>query len=193
MTTLSIGKLRGLQHCATTHGALAVFALDHRGSLRRALHPEAPDVTTPAEMITFKQDIVAALAPATSAVLLDPEIGAAQFDVAANPDEQVWQAACAELSETCSIPWVVLSAGVSYETYLRRVNIACQAGASGVAAGRAIWKEAVNLKAGERAAFLTGSARQRMARVTALCDARARPWQSFYDVPAIGDDWDERY
>lgn len=322
MTTLSIGKLRGLQHCATAHGALAVVALDHRGSLRRALHPEAPDSTTPAEMIALKQEIVAALAPATSAVLLDPEVGAAQciatgalpgavglivalestgytgdpnarqseilpgwsvaqakrmganavkllvyyhpdapiaaeievlvrqvaaecarqdillmleplsysldpavkklpsiekrrivietarrlvsdgvdvlkaefpLDVATDPDEQVWQAACAELSETCPVPWVVLSAGVSYETYLRQINIACRAGASGVAAGRAIWKEAVSLKAAERVTFLNGPARQRMARVTALCDALARPWQSFYDVPAIGDDWYERY
>ena len=67
MTTLSIGKYRGLQQCATERGAVAVFALDHRGNLRRALNPANPDSVSPAEMSAFKQQVVAALAPATSA------------------------------------------------------------------------------------------------------------------------------
>jgi tagatose-1,6-bisphosphate aldolase len=57
---------------------LAVFALDHRNNLRNALRSDAPDAVTPAEMAAFKQEVIAALAPVTSAVLLDPEVGAAQ-------------------------------------------------------------------------------------------------------------------
>ena len=37
MLELSIGKLRGLQQCATAQGALAVLALDHRQGLRKAM------------------------------------------------------------------------------------------------------------------------------------------------------------
>ena len=88
---------------------------------------------------------------------------------------------------------MVLSAGVSYETYLRQVAVACQAGASGVAVGRAVWKEVVGLTGPEQADFLQNVAQQRMRRVTALCDALARPWTEFYIPPEIGVDWYERY
>ncbi len=327
-TPLSIGKLRGLQQCATKRGSLAVFALDHRGNLRRALCPDAPDTVTPAEMSAFKQQVIGALAPAASAVLLDPEVGAAQgiasgalpgstglvvaveatgytgtpqarqsrilpgwsvekakrmganaikllvyyhpdsptapdievlvrqvaaacaqhdlpffleplsysldpalkklppaerrrvviktarrlvidgvdvlkaefpLDITAEPGEtaesgeQEWAAACAELSEASAAPWVLLSASVDYETYLRQVSVACQAGASGVAVGRAVWKEAANLTGQERVDFLQGQAYWRMRRVTALCDALARPWTDFYTSSNIGADWYERY
>ncbi|MFC1975474.1 tagatose 1,6-diphosphate aldolase, partial [Chloroflexota bacterium] len=322
MTTLTIGKLRGLQQCATRQGALAVMALDHRQGLRKAMRPEAPDTITATEMSAFKQQLVSALAPATSAVLLDPEVGGAQciasgalpghvglvmaveatgytgdpdarqsqilpgwsvakakrmgagaikllvyyhpdsptathietlvqqvaedcaredllffleplsyaldaaqkklssdekrrvvvetahrlvipgvdvlkaefpLDVATEPDERIWAEACAELSEASPVPWVVLSAGVSYETYLRQVAVACQAGASGVAVGRAVWKEVVNLAGQDQTNFLQNVACQRMQRVTALCDALARPWTDFYTPPEIGADWYERY
>ncbi len=76
MPELSIGKWRGLQQCATAQGALAVLALDHRQGLRKTMRPSAPDSVTPAELAAFKQEVVGALAPAASAVLLDPEVGA---------------------------------------------------------------------------------------------------------------------
>ncbi len=55
------------------------------------------------------------------------------LDFKANPDETVWAEACAELSAASAAPWVLLSASVDYDTYLRQVTIACNAGASGVA------------------------------------------------------------
>jgi tagatose 1,6-diphosphate aldolase len=78
MATLSLGKYRLLQQCSTSSGALAVLALDHRNNLRNALNPAAPDQVGDDRMIAFKQQVIGALAPAASAVLLDPEIGAAQ-------------------------------------------------------------------------------------------------------------------
>ncbi len=322
MTILSIGKLRGLQQCATEAGAITVFALDHRNNLRRALHPDAPERTTSQEMSAFKAEVVREVAPAASAVLLDPQVGAAQIiaanvlpggtglvsaveatgytgdpaarqsrilpgwsvakakrmganavkllvyyrpdaptaadietlvqqvaadcaaqdiplmleplsyslnpaqkklpnterrrvvietarrltlpgvdvlkaefplDVSIEPDERIWAAACAELSQASAAPWVLLSAGVSYETYLRQVAIACQQGASGVAAGRAVWKEAVELSGADRSDFLRRIAAPRMARLTDLCNALARPWTDFYRAESVGDDWYERY
>ena len=62
-----------------------------------------------------------------------------------------------------------------------------------MAVGRAVWKEAGELTGQARADFLQGEARQRMERVTALCNALARPWTDFYDVPEVEPDWYEKY
>lgn len=318
--TLSIGKMRGLQQCATSNGAFAVLALDHRNNLRKALRPEAPDTVTRDEMIAFKREIVAALAPASSSVLLDPEVSAAQciaggdlpgktgmivaleatgytgtptareseilpgwsvakaqriganavkllvyyhpdsttahtietlvaetarectahdlafileplsydpaqktlsaseryrviietarhltvpgvdilkaefpLDMATNPDDKAMADACRDLSAASVAPWILLSASVSFEVFLHQVTIACRAGASGVAAGRAVWQEAVQLSGEARGAFLRSTAYARLERLTDLCNALARPWTDFYAPIAIGENWYEQY
>ncbi len=73
-----LGTRRGLDACASARGTFTVLALDHRQNLRKELHPEAPDVTTFDEMVTFKRTVVRALAGHATGTLLDPEIGAAQ-------------------------------------------------------------------------------------------------------------------
>jgi len=78
MRTLSIGKIRSLQQCSTSNGAIAVLALDHRGNLRQMLNPSAPNSVTGEQLTGFKQQVVSALAPQATAVLLDAEFGAAQ-------------------------------------------------------------------------------------------------------------------
>ncbi len=76
--SLTIGKLRRLQQCSTPDGLFVIVALDHRDDLRRLLKPVEPESLSYAEMAAFKSEVVAALAPVSSAVLLDPEFGAAQ-------------------------------------------------------------------------------------------------------------------
>ncbi len=301
----SWGKVRRLQQCATPEGHLVVLAIDHRNNLRRALNPQDPAAVPDEVLAAFKREVVAALAPEASAVLLDPEYGLgpaieggalpgrvglivalertgytgaptarrsellpgwdpqraarvgasgvklliyyhpdastapqiealvrrvadaaaeaevplfleplsyspdparrrlppeerrrvvvetarrltaipgvdvlkAEFplDVAVVPDEAEWLDACRELTAASRVPWVLLSAGVDFDTYLRQVAVAGRAGASGVAVGRAVWKEAVGRPPEERSAFLATVARERMARVAALCRALARP------------------
>ncbi len=318
MPTTTIGKYRGLQALSTPRGAVSVLALDQRNNLRQALDPRDPASVSDAAMSAFKIDVVSAVAPAASATLLDPEVGAAQciaaaalpgrsglmvaleatgytggptarnsqilqgwsvaksralgadavklliyyhpgaetaaaieafvrevaaecraadltlcleplsyaldasqkklkgaemrevvietarrlvvpgvdvlkaefpLDITAEPDEHRWAEACAELTAASAAPWILLSAGVDYDTYLRQVRVACLAGASGVAAGRAVWKEATALTGPERAMFLRTTARERMARLTALCDALARPWSAHWQAPHIGEGW----
>ena len=75
---MTIGEIRRLQQCATPDGKLVILAVDHRGNLRRALNPRDPDAVSDEELVAFKRDVVAALAPAASAVLLDPEYGVEQ-------------------------------------------------------------------------------------------------------------------
>jgi tagatose 1,6-diphosphate aldolase len=322
MDTISIGKLRGLQQCATPRGGFAVMALDHRNNLRHVFQPDSPDPAGDLEITLFKGEVVEALGSAASAVLLDPELSAAQcianrklpgrtglivaleatgyvgdpqarqsqvlpgwsvaqakrmgasaakllvyyhpasptaaeiealarqvadecieqelalfleplsysldpaqkkvapeerrrvvietarrlsvpgvdvlkaefpVDVSVEADERVWREACTELSQVSSVPWVLLSASASYETYVRQVIVACQAGASGVAAGRAVWQEAPTLNVGVRESFLRTTAAQRMTRLTELVDALAKPWTEFFAVPMVTPQWYARY
>jgi tagatose-1,6-bisphosphate aldolase len=111
------------------------------------------------------------------------------LDIGAEPDEKHWAEACAELSAASRVPWVLLSASVDYEVFLRQVTVACQQGASGVAVGRAVWKEATKLTGEQRLDFLRTTARGRMERLTALCAALAKPWTEFYAAPQVMKDW----
>jgi tagatose 1,6-diphosphate aldolase len=323
MTSLTVGKIRRLQQCATSRGVFSILAIDHRNNLRRALNPQDPSAVSDDALVDFKRAVVAALATESSSILIDPEYGAtpvitsgalpgaiglivalertgytgspssrlsellpewspqrvarlgasgvkllvyyhpdaptvsrietlveqvgalclevdiplfleplsyspdpaqprllpqerrrvvietarrltsipgvdvlkAEFplDIGAVPNEAEWLAACQELTESSRVPWVLLSAGVDFETYLRQVAAAVRAGASGVAVGRAVWKEAVELAPEERNVFLFTVARERMARATELCQALAHPWTDFHSPPAMESHWYEDY
>ncbi|MBN2388336.1 MAG: tagatose 1,6-diphosphate aldolase [Anaerolineales bacterium] len=318
MTPISIGKLRGLQRISAS-GAITCLALDHRQNLRKALNPADPSAVSDAQLSGFKLEVTAALAGEATAVLLDPEVSAAQavaagiipngvglvvavestgysgkptarqsqvlpgwsiakakrmgaeavkllvyyhpdsrtaaeieaftaqvaadcqehdlclmleplsysldanhkltsaekrrvvvesarrltplgIDVlkaefpldSADTDQAAWEAACAEVSTASVTPWILLSAALDFEAYLRQVTVACNAGASGIAVGRAVWKEAVGMGSAARADFLSGTARPRLTRLTALCQALARPWTDFYTAAAPFD-WYKAY
>ncbi len=107
-------------------------------------------------------------------------------------DEAEWADACAELTEASATPWILLSAAVDFETYLRQVTVACQVGASGVAVGRAVWKEAVTLQGLDRIEFLHSTARERMARLNALTRALAVPVTDHFETAAPLD-WYRTY
>jgi tagatose-1,6-bisphosphate aldolase len=113
----------------------------------------------------------------------------------ANTDESAWATACAEVSAASVVPWILLSAAVDFETYLRQVTVACNAGASGIAVGRAVWKEAVAMEPDDRDEFLQTIARERLSRLTALCNALAKPWQDFYPnlEQSVPEGWYAQY
>lgn len=307
-----VGKMRRLQQCATSSGHFVILALDHRGNLRRSLNPAAPDTVTYEDMVAFKQQVTSALALSASAVLLDPEYGAAQaitagaipgqsglvvavektgyeghpaaresqilpgwsiekivrmgasavklllyyhpeapnaaeqemlvrqvalncqqyeipffleplsfsldpavkklpsaakrevvietarrltplgvdilkaefpLDITDEPDEQMWAEACRELSAASSVPWILLSAGVSFDEFERQTEVACRSGASGVMAGRAVWNEAADLKNDDRPAFLRQVGRERLSRLGNIIARDGRPWSA--DRPGI--------
>ncbi|MBI4286444.1 MAG: tagatose 1,6-diphosphate aldolase [Chloroflexi bacterium] len=78
MKAMSIGKLRGLQQLADSSGILTVVAIDHRGSLQKALNKKNPAAVGYQDMVDFKLDLCRAVAPFASAALLDPIYGAPQ-------------------------------------------------------------------------------------------------------------------
>ena len=75
--TLSLGKLRGLQEIANPHGLFTITALDHRGSLKKAINAEDPKSVSYQQMVDYKIKLLNALAPHSSAILIDPIFGAA--------------------------------------------------------------------------------------------------------------------
>jgi tagatose 1,6-diphosphate aldolase len=323
---ISVGKRRGLQATSTGRGVFTILAFDHRGSLRRALCPEAPDTVSHADVVSFKLEVLGALAPRASGVLLDPIYGAAQavaaddlpgrvgllvaveetgyagnttarrsnilpgwgvaqikrmgaaavkllvyyhpdagevaaaqeelvrqvagecrrqdvafflepvsysidpdvpksstafaqdrarvvvetarrlgtlgvdvlklefpVDVAHEPDEAAWRAACRLVSKASPVPWALLSAGVDFGTFQHQVEIACQEGASGYLAGRAIWKEAVGLPGEARAQFLRKEAARRLDLLAAVADREGRPWTEFYPPQSVPESWYQTY
>jgi tagatose 1,6-diphosphate aldolase len=320
----TIGKICRLQKCGTQHGNFVMFALDHRGNLRRALSPAAPDQVSYEQMVTFKLHLTSVISPTASGLLLDAEYGVAPaiangalapscgllvaveqsgytgepsvrrsqllpgwsvekisrmgadgvkllvyyhpdaanvadqealidevaescqkhdmpffleplscsldpavkrlpsaekrelvietarrltpmgvdvlkaefpLNIADESDEAVWAEACAELSQASCVPWVLLSAGVGFEEFARQTMIACQAGASGVLAGRAVWKEAAQMNEAERDIFLRISATERMGRLAAIVRAYGRPWMEFHpSLPgSVTEGWYESY
>jgi tagatose-1,6-bisphosphate aldolase len=315
MRPISIGKLRGLQQIASERGTFTALALDHRQNLRKA----NPLFSNDEKLARFKLDVTSALASSATAVLLDPEVSAAQaiaqgaipknvgvvvavestgytgdatarqaqiipgwsvekakrmgasaikllvyyhpdsetaseiesftrkvaedctkYDLvlmleplsysldenkklsseekryvvvetakrltplgadvlkaefpldATETDQRVWADACAEISLASAVPWILLSAAVDYEIYLQQVAIACNAGASGIAVGRAVWKEAVLMNSEARIKFLLTIACERISRLTSLCHALAKPYTDFYQADAPFD-WYQSY
>ena len=322
MKIISIGKFHRLQQCSTSRQIISVLALDHRQNLRHSLNPQNPEAVTADELSNFKIDIVQSISPASSAVLLDPQFGAAQcisagvlpsaigllvsveasgytgdpnsrlsgvlpgwgvrkiermganavkllvyyhpgssrakeiedlvtsvaescqemdiplfleilsyspdasvkklppnerrrvviesanrltipgvdilkaefpLDITSEPDEREWAKACAELTVASNAPWVLLSASVAYEVFLRQVTVACENGATGVAVGRAVWKEATTMTGNERHQFISGLAHQRMARITGLCNGLGKPWTEVYSAPSVSEEWYKEY
>ncbi len=323
MKPISIGKLRGLQQISSQRGTFTALALDHRQNLRKA----NPALASDEELSRFKLDVTSTLASRATAVLLDPEVSAAQaiaarsipnnvglvvalestgytgdatarraqiipgwsvekakrmgasaiklliyyhpdsptaketedftskiaedctkhdlvlmleplsysldenkklsseekkyvvvesakrltplnvdilkaeFPLDASTllstgvndmDESKWMEACKEISAASITPWILLSAAVEYETFLKQVTVACNAGASGIAVGRAVWKEAVMMDGDERIKFLRTTARPRISRLTSLCHALAKPYTDFYAADAPFD-WHKNY
>lgn len=110
-------------------------------------------------------------------------------DAKQNSDQDSWRAACAAVNAACTVPWVLLSGGVSFETFADQARIACEAGASGVIVGRAVWAEAVALQGGARAAFLASTGMERMQTLRGICAQHAHPWTERTPAPQPSTTW----
>jgi tagatose-1,6-bisphosphate aldolase len=117
------------------------------------------------------------------------------LDILEDPEPAQWQVACRALSQASRVPWVLLSAGVSFDDFTRQTEIACKAGASGVLAGRAVWKEAVNLSGESRSAFLCTTAIDRLEKLKGIVSAYAKSWMDFYPGLSVSvqEGWYARY
>ncbi|MGK5517820.1 hypothetical protein ACSNN9_00510 [Micromonospora sp. URMC 107] len=83
--------------------------------------------------------------------------------------------ACEDLGSAVTGPWVVLSQGVHRDDFLGAVRAACQGGASGFLAGRALWSDVVGRPDVDRA--LAEVSVPRLERLVEVVDREATPWR----------------
>lgn len=86
---------------------------------------------------------------------------------------------CRELNQASRLPWVLLSAGVDFDSFKKQVEIACKAGASGFLAGRALWQEGAQIRSRkERMDFFRTTAARRLQKLAEIADNYGKPWYS---------------
>ena len=74
--------------------------------------------------------------------------------------------ACAAVTALAGeVPWAVLSAGVDHATFMGQLEVAMAHGASGVIAGRSLWKDCISLDREETRRRLTELAVPRVAQI----------------------------
>ena len=115
------------------------------------------------------------------------------LDIKFSQEYAEWKTACAAVSEASAVPWVLLSAGVDFEQFKPQVQVACECGASGFLAGRAIWKETAAMSQAARTDFLATTARDRLLQLLDIAASSARPWTDFYCAPQSSATWYESY
>ena len=100
-----------------------------------------------------------------------------------------WQRVSRQLSQHATIPWVLLSrGGMDYDHFKTLTEITTQAGASGIAVGRAVWQDIIDIsrkypdsaeKLSNIEAFLMTTGRTRMQTLCHIVSAHAKPWTAF--------------
>jgi sulfofructosephosphate aldolase len=83
-------------------------------------------------------------------------------------------AACERLDRRLGRTWVVLSNGVEAADFPAAVEAACRGGASGMLAGRALWRDA--LATDDPPAALRTRSADRLKRLAETVDRYGRPW-----------------
>jgi tagatose 1,6-diphosphate aldolase len=100
-------------------------------------------------------------------------------DIKFEQDEGKLLGLCRDLNRASQLPWVLLSAGVDFESFRKQVKIACKAGASGFLAGRALWQEGAQIRSrDERMNFFQNTAAPRLEELAEIADIYGKPWYS---------------
>lgn len=93
-------------------------------------------------------------------------------------------------------PWVLLSAGVKFDVFVKQVELAMKSGASGTMAGRAIFQEYFEFTdPASRKKFLITTGIDRVKKISELVDKYATPWHKRYNITpqamlaAVEPDW----
>ena len=105
--------------------------------------------------------------------------------------------ACQQLNASVDVPWVILSAGVNYDSFKTQVEIACNAGASGFLAGRSIWRDAASTTdpdLREKAALDAADRLAELANITRACGKPFNPKLEGEELTqAFPEFWYERW
>jgi sulfofructosephosphate aldolase len=105
---------------------------------------------------------------------LSPDLYKTQLPTLGRADDATIEREAARITDATGVPWVVLSNGVTDDRFPAAVAAACRGGASGVLAGRGVWRAA--LSAPDPVVELGAGGRKRLGRIIEVVDAHARPW-----------------
>jgi tagatose 1,6-diphosphate aldolase len=83
---------------------------------------------------------------------------------------------CKRLDASVNVPWVILSAGVGYESFRTQVEISCRAGASGFLAGRSIWRDLASKRDPKTREAARAEATRRLAELGAVTRKHGKPF-----------------
>jgi tagatose 1,6-diphosphate aldolase len=140
-------------------------------------YPIGEETRNPAHFAVVKEELVLKTARQITESPIDLLKTEFPADLRYKKDKAKAAELCRQLDEASAVPWVVLSAAVDFETFCQQVEIACQSGASGFLAGRAIWQEAMSIdKTRERAKFLATVGADRLKRLNEIAGKYATPW-----------------
>ncbi|MBI4287196.1 MAG: tagatose 1,6-diphosphate aldolase [Chloroflexi bacterium] len=161
-----------------------------------AVKGEDPDS---AGFASRKSELVIQTAGQVSGLAVDVFKAEFPADMRFEKDQGKLLETCRKLDQASLKPWVLLSAGVGYETYAKQMELACRAGASGYAAGRAIWQEGMAITdARERVKYLKTVAADRLKRLNEIVAKYGTPWYrklklSPQQLTKVPEDWHKRY
>lgn len=162
-------------------------------------YPIGEEVRNPAHFAKVKEQLVLKTAQHIASLPIDVLKSEFPADLQYEKDKGKLADLCRQLDAASPVPWVVLSAAVDFETFCQQVEIACQAGASGFLAGRAIWQEAMPIdKARERVKFLATVGADRLKKLSEIAARYATPWYkklglTSHKLAPVAEGWYQEY
>jgi tagatose 1,6-diphosphate aldolase len=162
-------------------------------------YPIGDEAGHPERFARIKGDLVVQTARDMTSLPID--VLKAEFPavLAHQHDEVELNRYCEKLNDASQKPWVILSAGTSFEPFIKEVELACRSGASGFLAGRAVWQEAVSMTGSEvRRKFLASVATDRLKRLSEITHRYATPWYkkqglSAMNLAKVTPEWHSSY
>jgi len=155
--------------------------------------------TSSRKFAEIKPELVIETARQITALPIDVLKAEFPADIKFEQDEAKLLGLCQELNQASRLPWVLLSAGVDFESFRKQVKIACKAGASGFLAGRALWQEGVRIRSREgRMKFFQNTAVPRLKELAEVADRYGKPWYSRVEAEKgrfspVAQDWYRGY
>jgi tagatose 1,6-diphosphate aldolase len=162
-------------------------------------YPVSRDEASSEKFAAVKAGLVIETARQITALPIDVLKAEFPADIKFEQDEGKLLKLCQELNQASRLPWVLLSAGVDFESFRKQVKIACKAGASGFLAGRALWQEGAQIRnRSERMSFFQDTAAPRLKELAELADSYGTPWYSRMGAKngkftPVNEDWYQSY
>lgn len=146
--------------------------------------------SNPQDFARIKPRLVVETAKQITSLPIDVLKAEFPADLAYEKDRSRLSDFCHQLNEASQVPWVLLSAGVDFDLFYQEVEVACQAGASGFLAGRALWQEAARMSSRhERSTFLETTVITRLESLSKLADSYGVPWYNKLGASEVDESW----